>query len=469
MRKHSMIVVVLLLVASAGRPGAQSNTTAKPVRFEVQFSKPLAIYHYVRQISPRARANPYKTQFLASAFATESALALLKTLEAIPTDYEYKFPHYPEGKIEGSTWYVLKRNLVLASSLDDFRTRSIALIPSADLNQLVGILRTFTPVYDALIYEPNRETVDRQLRDVERFLAEKKAEELFERIRAFYRASWDSSIPFVFVFYPRPFQGGFQATAYGNISESELPTSMTEYTGILTVMLHEAAHILLDEQSSEVAAEMDRWYETSPARSSQYAKGLMQEAWATAVSNGFIREHLTGTLNQGSWYNEKYINQMAKEVLPLIRPYLAAGKPLDKALVDAYVDIYERSFLPWLSEWDNLMRGRAVVSERPEDFDLLDRTFPYRNGQRYLKDFSDSSLGQLRDSRMTKLIIISRDNPSTLGRVQQFFPELKAWKPDPTADFTYAVMANDKTRLIIVNLVKGTLEVQLRTPLPPVR
>ena len=462
-------VVLVLLLLPASRAGAQGVTAAAPVRFEVEFSKPLAVYHYVRQLMPKARPNPYKTQFLESGMASESLQLLLKTFEAIPTDYEYKFTQYPDGKIEGSTWYVLKRNLILATSLDDFRTRSVAVIPSADLNSFVSILQAFTPVYESLIYEPNRAVFERQLREIESLLVEKKVEGLFERIRAFYRASWDPSIPFVFVFYPRPFPGGFQATAYGNISESELPASMTDYTGILTVMLHEAAHILLDEQPNDVGREMLGWYEANPARSSHYARGLMQESWATAVANGFIREQLTGTLNAGAWYNEKYIDQMAKKLLPLIRPYLATGKPLDRSLVDAYVAIYEHTFPQWLSEWPNLMRGRAVISDRQEDFDLLDKTFPYRNAQRYLTGFSDSSLRELRDSRTTKLIIVSRDNAATLARVREFFPELKDWKPDPAADFTHAIMASDRTRLIVVNLVKGTLEAQLSAPLPPVR
>jgi hypothetical protein len=158
---------------------------------------------------------------------------------------------------------------------------------------------------------------------------------------------------------------------------------------------------------------------------------------------------------------------MAKKLLPLLRPYLSTGKPMDRALVDAYVDIYEHTFLEWLSEWGNLMTGRAVISERPEDFDLLDRKFPYRNAQKYLRDFSDESLGQLRDSRMTKLLIVSRDNAAALARIRRFFPELADWRPDPAVDFTYSVLATDKTRLIVVNLVTGSLESQFNVPLAP--
>jgi hypothetical protein len=195
--------------------------------------------------------------------------------------------------------------------------------------------------------------------------------------------------------------------------------------------------------------------------------GLMQESWATAVGNGYLYERLTGTLNPGSWYGQKHISQMAKALLPLMRPYLEAARPMDRALVDAYVNLFERNFRGWLSEWEFLMTARAVISERPADFDLLDRKFPYRNVQKYLSDFSDASLRELKASRTSKLIVISRDHAATLDRVRQVFPELAGWRPDLAADFAHATMTAGKTRLIVVNLVTGSLEALLSAPLPP--
>jgi hypothetical protein len=181
-----------------------------------------------------------------------------------------------------------------------------------------------------------------------------------------------------------------------------------------------------------------------------------------------LHEQLTGRLNPGSWYGQKYISQAAKEVLPLMRPYLESGRPMDRALVEAYIDLFDRTSRGWLSEWEFLMMGRSVISERPEDFDLLDRKFPYRNAQKYLRDFSDASLRELKAARTSKLIVISRDHTATLDRIRQAFPELAGWRPDLGVDFAYATMTSDKKRLIVVNLVTGNLEGLLGAPLPPV-
>jgi hypothetical protein len=68
---------------------------------------------------------------------------------------------------------------------------------------------------------------------------------------------------------------------------------------------------------------------------------------------------------------------------------------------------------------------------------------------------------------MSKVIVISRDHAAMLDRVRQVFPELAGWRPDLNADFAYATMTADKTRLIVVNLVTGSLEALLSAPLPP--
>jgi hypothetical protein len=45
---------------------------------------------------------------------------------------------------------------------------------------------------------------------------------------------------------------------------------------------------------------------------------------------------------------------------------------------------------------------------------------------------------------------------------------MRTWRrPEVSRDFTYSVMTEDKKRLIVINLVKGSLEEQLGAPLGP--
>ena len=82
--------------------GALTVADAQPaVRLEVRYSKPLAVFHYIRQLTPKARANPYQAQFAASRFATPSNLALLSSFGSIQTDYEYSYPDTQTEKSKG--------------------------------------------------------------------------------------------------------------------------------------------------------------------------------------------------------------------------------------------------------------------------------------------------------------------------------------------------------------------------------
>ena len=64
---------------------------------------------------------------------------------------------------------------------------------------------------------------------------------------------------------------------------------------------------------------------------------------------------------------------------------------------------------------------------------------------------------------ITKIVIISRDHKKKLQLVKNKFPELQRWQPREQADFSYAVFLKDKTYLLVINLVKNTLEQALDT------
>ena len=356
-----IVAWVLPLLAARGAPPQEP---AREVRFEVTFSRELAVFEFLEKLTSKAPPNPYKSAFEKAGLGTGEYAELVAACASIPLDYTYDFHEYPaDQKIGGSIWLTLKRNLVLSRSFGEFRKRSIGLIPMIDLNRLVSALETIAPVYDELVYQPAKEGLERQLKDIQALIVSKKIGQYFEQARKFYRSTWDPSIPFVFVFYPLPESRGFSATAFGDLAICALPTSYEDFDGVLSVMLHEAVHVLFDEQTLEFKKELDGWFTSNPSRYSRFAYGLMNESWATAVGNGYFAEKLTGKLNPGSWYNRKYNDQMAKQLYPLIKEYLDRGKPMDKDLVDRYVAIYESKFPEWISEWDNLLAGRFVLSE----------------------------------------------------------------------------------------------------------
>ena len=459
MRKY----VLALATFVAGSASAQQPDR---MRFEVRYSQPLAVMQFVQGLSSRnGRPNPFRTVFIASEFNTPKYIALAAALDSMPLGVEYDFPDYPPGqKIGGWVEAMIKRNLIISSNLDEFRNMSVGIMPLSDITRLVTVIREFTPVYEKLVYEPAKPVFDKQLESIDSLIAARDIPQYFGQAKRFYRASWDPSIPFILVFYPYPTSGGFLATAFGNIGLSAMPTSGTDISSVLSVMLHEAAHILFDEESLEFKTAIHNWFGANPARSSRYAYALLNESWATAVANGYFREKLIGSLNTGSWYGSKYISEMAKAMYPFIKEYLETGKPMDKALVDKQVEMYETRFPGWLTEWENLLVAPVILSENEADFAVIRKKSRSLYPETRANDYSASSFEKLKKDQ-TKVVVVRGDNKRKLELIRTNFPELKSWSPDPKKDFTYATMTSDKRVLIVINLLNSTLEQQLETKL----
>ena len=456
---------VAITLATLVAASASAQQVPEQMRFEVRYSQPLAVMQFVQGLSPRGRPNPFRTVFTASEFNTPKYVALAAALDSMPLGVEYDFPAYPPGqKIGGWVEAMIKRNLIISSSLEDFRNMSVGIMPLSDVTRLITVIREFTPVYEKLVYEPSRPVFEKQLRDIDSLVKARDIPLYFEQARRFYRASWDPAIPFLLVFYPYPTSGGFMATAFGNIGLSAMPTSGTDITGVLTVMLHEASHILFDEQTLEFKTALHNWFGENPARSSRYAYALLNESWATAVANGYFREKLVGTLNPGNWYNSKYISGMAKAMYPFIKEYLETGKPMDKALVDKQVELYETRFPEWLTEWENILVAPVILSENEADFGVIRRKSRSLYPEIRATDYSTASFEKLKRD-YTKVIVVRGDNGRKLDLIKANFPELASWRPDPAKDFTYARLTAGKRVLVVINLVNTTLEQQLETKL----
>ena len=438
-------------------------TFSQATKFSVKFSESLAVFKFIQSLTQSAPPNPYSRLFTASAFNTEQNQKLIHQFEDIPLNYSYEFPTFPH-KNAADIASLLKQNMVLTESLHEFKDRSIGLIPLDHLNQIITLIQTFTPIYKQLVFDSSRAVFQNQLIQIEQLLVSNNIPSYFELAKKFYRSSWDSSLAFYIVFYPLPNSQGFTATAYNNFAESAIPASLTNYNAVLSVLLHEMAHILCDEEPAEFQVQLREWFDQHPSKYSGFARALLQESWATAVGNGYFAEKLSGKLNAGSWYNFKYISTMAKALYPKVKEYMDDGRGIDHDFVNHYIKIYEDSFSHWVREMPNLMSSRDVISETKADFDTLDRTYRYWNNKNYYYNFSLESFEKLKKG-FTKFIIIASDNKDKLKIVKKNFPELKDWQPDVKKDFTCLKFLSDKSALVIINLVKLTLSEQLKKPI----
>ncbi|OYY04168.1 MAG: hypothetical protein B7Y76_02840, partial [Sphingobacteriia bacterium 35-40-5] len=290
----------------------------------------------------------------------------------------------------------------------------------------------------------------------------KKLVSYFKKGSQFYKSEWDNAIPLEIVFYPLPNSQGFTAEAFYNIGVSAIQTDLKNYDILLSVMLHEIFHIQFDEQPIEIKNSIQSWFLQNPSKCSNYAYLLLNEVLATAIGNGYVYEQLHGNLDKGEWYNLPYINQLAKEVYPLVATYLKEGKSIDKAFVDNYIKAYEEKHANWINELEHIMSYRFILSHQQSDFNIFRQLYPYCSIMEAEDQITEGSIEKMKAAPLTKVIIVSKNNKSDLALIKKMFPELKNWNYNATKEFSYSQFLNDKSQLYIINQISSSTETLIK-------
>lgn len=434
------------------------------VKFNIKYSEQLAVFVFIQNLSENYPDNVFKSEFLKSKYNVEKYKNMLSKFDSLKIDYSYAFDEFPYGsKIPMQTIDILKKNLIETNNLNDFKLRSVGIVTNKTLNDLTEIITKFTPIYNELIYNVNKEQFEKQLIEITKYSKEHKIEDFFEIGLTFYNSSWDNSIPFEIAFYPLPNSKGFTAQAFYNNIISAIQTNLKSYTDLFSVMLHETYHIIYNEQSLEVKTNIDKWFKESTSKNSNYAYQLLNEVLATDLGNGYVFEKLDGKQDENDWYNRKYINLMAKKIYPLITEYVSKKKAIDKNFIENYIKIYDENFPNWINDFDNIMTYCYVITENDKDFNLIDKLYPYRTSGEYETEFSESSIEKMQKTPLTKIIIVSKNHSNKLKLIKSKFKELKSWKFGADKEFTYKTLLEDKSQLIIINQYKSTTETLLNS------
>ena len=434
------------------------------INFNIKYSEPLAVFVFMQNLSDNYPENIFKTEFEKSKYNNDVYRKLISQFDKLTIDYTYQFEEFPyASKTPMQTRDILKKNLIETNNLNDFKLRSIGIVPNNVLNDLTTYITAFTPVYNDLIYQPNKEKFEKQLAEITDYAISHQLENYFETGLIFYNSSWDRSIPFEIAFYPFPDSDYFTAQAFYNNFISAIQTNLKAYKELFSVMLHETYHIIYNEESLEVKLQIDEAFKKNPSNYSNYAYLLMNEVLATALGNGYVYETLNGKPDTNDWYFHKYIHLMARRIYPLLKEYIRENKSIDKNFVDQYIHLYEINFPSWINEPENLMSYRYIISENKTDFTTIRRKFRYRSMEENETEISSSSIEKMKKTPLTKVIIVSKNHPQKLSLIKTEFKELKNWKYVSDKEFVHKILLEDKSQLIVINQKKSSLDQLLET------
>lgn len=434
------------------------------INFNIKYSEPLAVFIFIQNLSDNYPENVFKTEFEKSKYNTEDYKKLISKFDKLSIDYSFQFEEFPyASKTPMQTRDILKKNLIETNNLNDFKLRSIGIVPNNVLNDLTTYITAFTPIYNEIIYQPNKEKFEKQLAEITNYANNHQLENYFETGLLFYNSSWDSSIPFEIAFYPFPDSEYFIAQAFYNNFISAIQTNLKNYGDLFSVMLHETYHIIYNEEPLEVKVKIDEAFKKNPSKYSNYAYLLMNEVLATALGNGYVYETLNGKTDANDWYFHKYIDLMAKKIYPLVKEYIIKKRSIDKNFVDQYIHLYEINFPSWINEPKNIMSYRYIISENKNDFTAIRRKFRYRSMEENETEITAVNIKKMKMTPLTKVIIVSKNNPQKLSLIKSQFTELKKWKYVSNREFVYKILLEDKSQLIIINQNKSSLDKLLAT------
>ena len=434
-------------------------TYGKGPTFKITYSEQLVVFVFMQNLSENYPENVFKTEFEKSKYNVEKYKNIIVKYDQLAIDYSYSFDAFPYGsKIPMQTRDILKKNLIETTNLDDFKLRSIGLVPNRTLSDLAEYIAVFTPVYNEIIYTPNKEQFEKQLKEITAYSREKKIENYLETGLLFYNSNWDNTIPFQIAFYPLPNSQGFTAQAFYNNFISAIQTNLKDYKNLFSVMLHEIYHIIYDEQSVEVKIMIDKYFKESRSKYSNYSYLLLNEVLATALGNGYVYEKLNGKPDTNDWYYHKYIDQMARKIYPLVTEYIAQKKPIDKHFITDYIKAYEMNFPAWINEFEHILAYRYIITENENDFRAVRKIFWYRSSEENDTQITENSIDKMQKTPLTKIIIVSKNNAEKLQLIKKKFNELKNWTFDADKEFSYKILLNDKSQLILLNQKQSAIE-----------
>lgn len=205
-------------------------TFAQKPTLNIKYSEQLAVFEFIQNLSENYPENVFKTEFRKSTYNTEKYKNLILKFDKLSIDYSYEFEEFPNGsKIPMQSREILKKNLIETENLKDFKLRSIGIVTNKTLNELTALITEFKPIYNEIIYNPNKEKFEKQILEITKYSSENKIENYFETGLVFYNSSWDNSIPFEIAFYPSPNSQGFTAQAFYNNFISAIQTNLKDY------------------------------------------------------------------------------------------------------------------------------------------------------------------------------------------------------------------------------------------------
>jgi hypothetical protein len=438
------------------------HTKAQADFIQVEHNKVLGTLSFISTASGAPGSPPSYRDFIAGNLESDSQFKeLIDNFKSLDLETNMHRERYPEKRHSyTSTMDLLWISSSNATDLDDFATRTIGFLPPNDHTKLIQLLKHVEPYYEKLVW--NVTSAERKQMEQALHPYKKQIGELFKKVNTFLGSEWSNTTPFKMMLYPIPLdRGGTTAIPKGNnLICSYLSGRKGEHVDLVGIAVHEMDHILYDAQPLTLQKSIDAWFTTSKSPFAPLAYDFFDEGLATAVGNGWAYEEINGTVDQGEWYNFKYVNDFGKALFPIAKDYLNTGKMIDKDFVDQAIALFETAFPKATTDLDILMNNVNIFAQ-VDDEALMDGYFEgiterFRMRSAYFSSPMDDKkhLERFRESNRTKLIILDAQQSKIVPMLQQEFTKFPKGLNLNKSALTSFYDLETQSSVILINLVQ---------------
>ena len=420
-----------------------------------KISKPYCIFNFLETATNQQGTSSTLNDFIALNTKNDSVFKrLCLEFKNIQTDYNYKREEFPENRRQNrSTKDLIDIALVNSNTLDEFKNKTIGILPNSEQQKLVNVLKQTEKFYDNLLWNNNEQKLSNQKKELELYAS--KSSEIFNKFQHFYNSSWTTDIPFIVTLYPIPGKrGNSTATPHANSLCVGVLTDETRHIERIGVVLHEMCHVLYDEQTKEFQHEIEKWFDNNKSPYKQYAYNFFDEGLATALGNGWAYKNLSGSIDTSEWYNNEYINGFAKELYPLVEDYINNNQQIDKQFIDKSIELFAKKFPNSVSDYGILLNRVSIYSDAETDLERADlmntigEKFQLSNVNSSSPILDKTSLELLKNSTQTQLVIISKNHKDNFNALRKMFPILS--KINPTTNTIFSFYDKNNRPIIIL-------------------
>jgi hypothetical protein len=377
--------------------------------------------------------NPHRSVDLKNAYekskfntaASKQQLDSFKSLDFVLNKF-LEFEGLPERNMGNSARSILVAQSSFSKNLDDFRERSVSVIPLPDLKKLMQVLRYFEPIYDSLIWNPHKAELAKVAAEFKAKSKKWKLDDLFARATKFYGAQWPEDQAFRVSLYPIPPKSQYSSSqAYGAVESVGIIIGDKDREGRFGVIFHEMCHSLYEAQPMAIQKLISEKFKLSKSKYALLAYSYLNEALATASGNGWAFLKAKGKVDSQEWYHEEKIEGFARAIYPLVSEYLNTQRVIDPPFIESAIISFQKKFPDSNLEFgpalnDLVLLGDGVINLRDFRSDLRS-TFRIASMTASSPINDDETLKLVRSVPSTVLAIVTQKQRGQIDTLDEVF------------------------------------------------